>query len=61
MLFTLLNGRYEAMRPSIVISNLTVSEVSKYLGDRVYDRLRENGGGVLAFDWQSFRTKGLRK
>ena len=61
LLFTLLNGRYEAMRPSIVISNLTVSEVSKYLGDRVYDRLRENGGGVLAFDWQSFRTKGLRK
>ena len=61
LLFTLLNGRYEAMRPSIIVSNLTAAEVAKVLGDRVYDRLRENGGGVLAFDWQSWRQKGGRQ
>ncbi len=26
-----------------------------YLGERVYDRLREDGGEVVIFDWQSYR------
>ena len=58
LLFSLLNGRYEELKPTIVISNLTLEEVKKYLNDRIYDRLRENGGGVLAFDWESWRQKG---
>lgn len=57
LLFSLLNGRYEELKPTIVISNLSLEEVIHYLGDRVYDRLRENGGGVLAFDWGSWRQK----
>ena len=61
LLFSLLNGRYEELKPTIVISNLTLEEVKKYLNDRIYDRLRENGGGVLAFDWESYRTKVFRK
>lgn len=60
LLFSLLNGRYEELKPTIVISNLSLPEVTQYLGDRVYDRLRENGGGVLAFDWESWRQKGRR-
>ena len=60
LLFSLLNGRYEELKPTIVISNLSLDEVMQYLGDRVYDRLRENGGGVLAFDWGSWRQKGGR-
>ena len=60
ILFNILNGRYEALKPTIVISNLPIDEAAKYLGARVYDRLRENGGGVLAFDWESWRTKGVR-
>lgn len=60
ILFNILNGRYEALKPTIVISNLNVDGVIKYLDARVYDRLRENGGGVLAFDWESWRQKGGR-
>lgn len=60
LLFSLLNGRYEELKPTIVISNLSLDEVTHYLGDRVYDRLRENGGGVLAFDWGSWRQKGQK-
>lgn len=60
LLFSLLNGRYEELKPTIAISNLNLEEVTQYLGDRVYDRLRENGGGVLAFDWGSWRQKGTR-
>lgn len=61
ILFNILNGRYEALKPTIVISNLNVEGVIKYLDARVYDRLRENGGGVLAFDWESWRQKGGRQ
>ena len=56
LLFEVLNGRYEAVKPTIVISNLELAEIGKYLGDRVMDRLREAGGAVLVFDWQSHRT-----
>jgi DNA replication protein DnaC len=56
-LFEILNGRYEHVKPTIVISNLTPDEVKAYLGDRVIDRLSEGGGGMLAFDWESYRSK----
>lgn len=55
LLFEVLNDRYENLRPTIVISNVTPDELGQYLGDRVVDRLRENEGGVLVFDWQSWR------
>ncbi len=60
ILFSILNGRYEAMKPTIAISNLPVDDAKKYLDERVYDRLRENGGGVLAFDWESWRQREVR-
>lgn len=55
ILFTIINGRYEALKPTIVISNLNVDGMKKYLDERGYDRLRENGGAVLVFDWGSHR------
>jgi DNA replication protein DnaC len=57
ILFEILNGRYEQVRPTIVISNLLEAELNNYLGARVVDRLREGGGAVLAFDWESYRAK----
>lgn len=57
ILFSILNGRYEEMRPSILISNLTVPEIREYLGDRILDRLAENGGAILTFDWSSYRRR----
>ena len=47
--------RYSSMKPTIVISNCKPSELSKYLGERGVDRLRENGGRVVTFDWESRR------
>ncbi len=55
LLFEVLNGRYEEIKPSIVISNLNQSEIVDYLGDRALDRMRENGGAALLFDWDSHR------
>ena len=54
-LFDLINARYENLKPMILISNLTIREVENYLGARVFDRLRENGGQAVAFTWQSYR------
>jgi DNA replication protein DnaC len=53
----IINRRYADMRPTIILSNLNSDELSEYLGARVVDRMFEGGGGVLAFDWDSYRTK----
>jgi len=57
ILFDILNERYEKRKPTILMSNLKVDEVMGYLGDRVADRLREDGGEVIPFNWESHRGK----
>ncbi|ARP88619.1 DNA replication protein DnaC [Bordetella genomosp. 9] len=54
-LFEVINGRYEQLRPTIVISNLAKDALTEYLGERVVDRLREGGGRMVIFDWPSYR------
>ena len=54
-LFDIINARYERMRPMIVISNLGIDGVRDYLGERAFDRLRENGGKAVLFNWGSYR------
>ena len=55
MLFDVLNERYERRRPTLLISNLDLDGVRAYLGERIFDRLREDGGEAVAFDWASHR------
>lgn len=57
ILFEIINGRYEARRPTIIISNLAIGELEHYLGARAVDRLREGGGKVVVFDWESYRAR----
>jgi DNA replication protein DnaC len=57
ILYQIINGRYEKMMPTIVISNLTQNELTEYLGERSTDRLREGGGVVVPFTWDSYRGK----
>lgn len=54
-LFEIINSRYEDQKPTILMSNLNAAEVKAYLGDRAFDRLRENGGQHVVFDWDSYR------
>lgn len=56
-LFAIINGRYEKMLPTVVISNLGVTELPAAMGERSADRLRENGVIVLPFAWESQRGK----
>ena len=53
----IINRRYNDMRPTIILSNLDEKELGEYLGARVMDRMFEGGGGVIAFDWDSYRAK----
>lgn len=57
ILFDVLNERYEKRKPTLLLSNLPAEEVRDYLGERVFDRLREDGGEVVVFDWQSWRSR----
>jgi len=55
LLFDVLNERYEKLKPSILLSNIPSEQLSDYLGERVMDRLRENGGALIGFNWDSYR------
>jgi DNA replication protein DnaC len=54
-LFEIINGRYERLKPTIIISNLGLKDLENFIGSRVMDRLREGGGKAIVFDWQSYR------
>ena len=55
VLFDVLNTRYENRKPSILLSNIPREQLADYLGERVTDRLREDGGKMIGFDWDSYR------
>lgn len=57
ILFDVLNERYENRKSTLLLTNLSVSECKHYLGERVFDRMREDGGEFVAFDWDSYRGK----
>ncbi|MFP4137454.1 MAG: ATP-binding protein [Halomonas sp.] len=57
LLFDVLNGRYQARRPTILIGNLTPQEIDQYLGERIADRLAEDGGLTIDCRWASERTQ----
>ncbi len=46
--------RYRLRRPSVVISNLNMEQIRAAVGDRLFDRLRENAE-VHACNWPSHR------
>jgi DNA replication protein DnaC len=57
ILFDVLNERYERRRPTLLLSNLELEAVRAYLGERIFDRMREDGGQVVPFGWESHRGK----
>lgn len=54
-LFHILNERYGCLRATIVIGNLTTTELEGYLGERILDRLCEGASATVSFDWPSYR------
>lgn len=54
-IFDVIDGRYENMKPTVIISNLEMAGVTEIIGERAVDRLRDGGGQLLTFDWESAR------
>lgn len=54
-MFDIINTRYDNMLPTILISNLDINNLKEILGEQAVDRLREDGGKVLVFNWESQR------
>ncbi len=73
VLYELINRRYEKKLPTLVVSNIDANELekdpkkildlhlSRHLGIRVLDRLRENAGETVFFDWESYRRKSFKQ
>lgn len=51
----LIDKRYAAQRPTIIIANFTPDEMKSALSDSVKSRMRENGKAFI-FEWASFRN-----
>lgn len=54
LLFEVMDRRYSGMRPTILLTNQDKEGFRTFVGDRVFDRLRETSRWV-AFDWPSYR------
>ena len=55
IIFRILNERYNNLRSTIIISNFLAQDLSKYLGSSVVDRLMDNNGAIVPFNWASYR------
>jgi DNA replication protein DnaC len=56
-LFRIIDTRYRDLKPIILVSNLNRPKLAEFVGEAIIDRLCENGGKVLGFDWGSHRRK----
>lgn len=54
-IFDIIDGRYQDMKQTVLISNLDIDGIKDVIGERCVDRLREGGGSMIAFDWASSR------
>lgn len=56
-LFDVFDRRYRERKPALLIGNLTPVELADYLGERIFRRVQENGGTVIAFDWAPYAER----
>jgi DNA replication protein DnaC len=54
MIFYLINKRYNAVRDTVIISNLKKDTFEKSIGAPIVSRMNETGG-IVCCDWKSFR------
>jgi len=48
--------RYDALKPTILISNLSFEAIERSIGDRNMSRMVDRGGAILSYTWESYRS-----
>lgn len=56
LLHEVIDRRYQLVVPTVLVSNLAAEDLSRYIGDRALDRMRQNGGQAVGFTWSSMRA-----
>lgn len=54
-LFNIIDRRNRDCKPTAILSNQTREGIARYLGAAAFDRLRQGGGKLANFDWDSHR------
>jgi DNA replication protein DnaC len=54
-LFSVIDGRYRDLMPTILTTNLNTAKLKEAIGERSFSRLREEGKWVN-FNWEDFRA-----
>lgn len=55
LLHEVIDRRYQQVLPTIVISNVTLEDLPRFIGDRALDRLRQGSSRLVRFTWDSAR------
>lgn len=55
IIYEIIYSRYHSNKPTIITTNDSIEELNKLIGVRTVDRLRENSGKFLPFNWESIR------
>lgn len=55
VLYDLVDGRYEKVRPTIACTNLNRPALIELMSERLVDRLADQRGAFVPFDWKSRR------
>ncbi len=58
-MFDIINERYNRMKPTILVTNMTLKDMQEFLGEDTMDRIRESGGKALKFLWESARKGNI--
>lgn len=56
LLHSIIDRRYQAVLPTVLVSNLGTDGLKGFVGDRAIDRLRQKGGKAVGFTWGSMRA-----
>ncbi|WP_341520731.1 ATP-binding protein [Pseudomonas sp. G.S.17] len=65
LIHEVIDRRYQLVVPTVVVSNLPVdkaadaplgTDIKGFIGPRALDRLRQNGGQLIGFTWESARA-----
>lgn len=55
LIFEVLNERYARRKPYILATNVPPQSLADHIDERTLDRMREDGGEIVTFNWASHR------